>query len=352
MGTSLATVQRFHGALTRSDERRLKLFKHTIGKDLQPHEIDEAIDWCEVFGANPFVKDIYFFVFTDKDGNRRLTPVLSIMMYRKIAARTKDYRPSEEPPLFTYDESLIGPANPRGIVDCTVTVWQHAHGAWHPIRERLRWDERAPIITGGEGGEKWEKTGDVYPPGHAKAGKPKYKKVPVGESVEKLDPGKPNWRTMGETMLAKCTEGAAIRKGWPEQTAGSYVDGEMDNVTIDLTATEIIEESEKQAREAKLGGPAIILDWIDGKNQLDRVPVDQVHGRVRDYIKRNSEEPGTLLAFWERNRASFREFWTMKPDECLDLKKAFEVYEAAAKADREREEAAAAKAKTAGEARP
>ena len=325
-----ALQNRFSSALTRSDERRLKLFKATVGKDLLPHEIDEAVDWCEVFGANPFAKDIYFFVFKDKDGNRRLTPVLSIMMYRKIAVRTGNYRPSEEPPLFTYDASLIGPANPKGIVDCTITVWQHAHGGWHPIRERIKWDERAPIVRSGEGGDKWEKTGEVYPPGHAKAGKDKYRKVPVGDTIDALDTGKGNWRTMPETMLAKCTEAACFRKGWPEQTAGSYVDGEMDNV-IDLTASEILEQSEIDARQAKLGGPAIILDWVDGSNKLDRVPVADVHGRVMDFIRRNREEPGTILAFWDRNKAAFREFWTLKPDEMLDLKKAFEVYEAAAK---------------------
>jgi hypothetical protein len=61
------------GALTRRDPRRLDLFRKTVGKDLRGDEIDEAIEWCELYGANPFVKDIYFFVF---DADKRTSAAL------------------------------------------------------------------------------------------------------------------------------------------------------------------------------------------------------------------------------------------------------------------------------------
>ena len=33
--------------------------------------------------------------------------------------------------------------------------------------------------------------------------------------MQMLDPRKKNWHQMPETMLAKCTEAACFRKGWP-----------------------------------------------------------------------------------------------------------------------------------------
>lgn len=313
MSNIVAIRQR--GGLSRADKGRLGLFKKTIGKDLLPTEINEAVDWCEVYNANPFTRDIYFFVFdANNNEKRRLAPVLSIGMYRKIAARTGNYRPDEQPPVFTYDEKLISQANPKGIVDCTVTVFQHAHGAWHPIRERLKWEERAPLIT-----ETWEG--------------PKGSRRKVTLETPILDPSKRNWHTMPETMLSKCVEAAAIRKGWPEETAGSYSDGELDAIqTIELTATEIIEEAETEERQAKLGGPTILIDWLDSK-PIAAVPVDAVHGRIMDFIRSNSEEPMTILAFEDRNKAGLQQYWGIKKDEALDLRRAFDVYRAGAKSN-------------------
>lgn len=306
-----AVAIRQRGGLSRADKGRLSLFQKTVGKDLTPTEINEAVDWCEVYNANPFTRDIYFFVFDAKDHEkRRLAPVLSIGMYRKIASRAGDYRPDENPPVFTYDESLQGPANPRGIVDCTVTAYKYSHGGWHPIRERVRWDERAPLVT-----ETWE-----GPRGQRR-------KVTLVAPI--LDPAKKNWHTMPETMLAKCAEAAAIRKGWPEETSGSYADGELDGATIELSASEIVEQADHDERQARIGGPSILIDWLSGP--LVSVPVAELHGKVRDFIKSNAEEPMTILSFADRNRDGMRQFWAHKPDEALDLKRAFETYANTAK---------------------
>lgn len=326
MGQAIVRSNPTLGALTRADKGRLALFAKTVGKDLLPSEINEAIDWCEVYRANPFTRDIYFFVFdANNSEKRRLAPVLAIGLYRKIAARTGNYRPDENPPVFTYDEAAKGPANPRGIVDCTVTVYQFSHGAWHPVRERLRWDERAPIVVEGTGGTKWEDTGEVYPPGHNKAGKPKFKKVAVGERVECLDPGKRNWHTMPETMLSKCVEAAAIRKGWPEDTAGSYVDGELDANTIELTASEIIHETETAAKLSLAGGvDALTIAWEDGK-PLERVPMGTFADRVLSWASDEELSATELRIFWNRNLPARIEFKAKHGGDYLELQKRFEA---------------------------
>lgn len=319
------------GALTRRDTTRLTLFRKTVGKDLHGAEVDEAIEMCEVYGANPFVRDLYFFTFGEygKEG-RKVVPVLSIGLYRKIAARSGDYRPDDKPPRFTYDESMKSPANPKGIVDCEVSVFRHAHGEWFPITSRLRWEERAPIIEEGEGGTKWEEIpGEVHPEGHKHAGKPKLRRVKVGETIRILDPKKRNWHTMPETMLAKCCEVDAIRKGWPNETAGSYVDAELDQAhTIELTATEIIENAEREDRFAKIGGAnAIMVDWCDGE-PLQRVPVGRFYDEVMAFIKKHmkpGEEEAAHVARWhKRNAHALREFWALEKDASLALKKELE----------------------------
>ena len=334
MTTAVAMINKT-GALTRRDPSRMALFKKTVGKDLRGTEIDEAIEWCELYGANPFAKDIYFFVFDADDANkRRVVPVLGIGLYRKIAARSGNYRPDDKPPRFTYDDSLVGPANPKGIVDCEVTVYRYAHGEWFATPSRLRWEERAPIILDGEEGFTWEDIpGQFWPEGHKRAGQPKRRKVPVGEVIAKLDPTKKNWRTMPETMLAKCCEADAIRRGWPNETAGSYAEGELDQAhTIELTATEIIDNAEREDRFERIGGAkAVMVDWMDGE-ALQRVPAGQFYDKamafVRKHMVKGEEEAGHLLAWRSRNAAALQEFWAMEKDAALALKKELEKVEA------------------------
>lgn len=319
-----------NGGLTRRDPRRLDLFMRTVGKELRGTEIDEAIEWCELYGANPFVKDIYFFVF-DKDdqAKRRVVPVLGIGLYRKIAARTRNYRPDDTPPRITYDEKAISQANPAGIVDCEVSVFQHAHGEWHRITSKLRWEERAPIKTGGV---TWEKTGEFYPPGHKKAGKPKYRKVIDESSPDVLDPDKRNWHTMPETMLAKCVEADAIRKAWPNETAGSYVAEEMDAAqTIDLTATEIAETYASELRLKQVGAAnCIIIDWCDGE-PLQNVPIGQLGDKAIAFVREHAASDPSRVHMWaERNRAALKEYWGRDKAGALAVKREIESIQQAA----------------------
>lgn len=294
------------GALTRRDPRRLDLFRKTVGKELRGDEIDEAIEWCELYGANPFVKDIYFFVFdADKPDKRRVVPVLGIGLYRKIAARTGNYRPDEEAPRFHYDEALKGPLNPSGMVWAEVSINVHSHGAWHKVTSRLKWDERAPLK------EAWvedERTG---------------KRKPSGKF--ELDAKKTNWRTMPETMMAKCCEADAIRKAWPNETAGSYVQEEMDSAhTIDLTATEIAETYASEQRIKQIGAAnAILIDWLDNAG-IVQCPIGQLGDMAIAWVQANAEEPMTVTMWRDRNRHALQEYWARDKAGALELKKVLE----------------------------
>lgn len=306
------------GALTRRDPRRLDLFRKTVGKELRGEEIDEAIEWCELYGANPFVKDIYFFVFDAKEEDkRRVVPVLGIGLYRKIAARTRNYRPDEQPPRFAYDDALKSPANPTGMVWCEVSVHVYSHGEWHKVTSRLKWDERAPIKAGGF---RWEDTGEVW----KDSGKPKRRKV-ADDSAPTLDEKKTNWHTMPETMMAKCCEADAIRKAWPNETAGSYVPEEMDAAqTIEGTAVEIAESFASQQRLKQIGAAnSILVDWMDNAG-IVQVPVGQLGDRAIDWVRTNSTEPMTVQLWCDRNRHALQEYWGRDKAGALELKKVIE----------------------------
>jgi phage recombination protein Bet len=317
------TINR-NGGLTRSDPRRMSLFMKTVGKDLIGPEIDEAIEWCELYGANPFTRDIYFFVFDAKDADkRRVVPVLGIGLYRKIAARSGNYRPDEQAPRFTYDDAKICAANPKGIVDCEVTVFKFSHGDWHPVTSKLKWEERAPIKAGGG---RWIDTGEKWPD----TGKPKRRKV-EDDSEPTLDEKKTNWHAMPETMLAKCTEADVIRKGWPNETSGSYLPEELDQArTIELTATEIVATHDTANRLEKVGAEKLLVDWMDGE-PLQQVAIGQLGDRAMEHIAKmmqpGDEQPGAVLAWWKKNEPTMREYWARDKSGALALKSQIERVE-------------------------
>lgn len=294
--------QRSHG-ISRSDARKLSLFQSTVGKELRGAEIDEAIEWCEIYGANPFVRDIYFFVFDADKPSRNVVPVLSIGLYRKIGNRTGNYRPDSKPARFRYDEILKSPSNPAGMIDCEVSLYLYSHGEWFKVTERIRWKERAPIK------EIWE---------HGQ---------PTGKF--RLDPKKKNWREMPETMMSKCVEAAVIRKAFPEQTSGSYSEGELDRAEVlNLTAIEIIEQENSRKRFEAIGGPnCVTIDWCDG-NALMREPAGKLGDKVLAFIEANAEEPFAILTFADRNKESLREYWALDKSGALAVKAALEPFEA------------------------
>jgi phage recombination protein Bet len=312
---TVAPVRDVFNPLSAEYRKNLKLFTNAAGRGLVGSEIDEAVAMCRALGANPFKRQIYFFVFDADRPTRRVSPVLSIEFYRKRANDTECYRPDDKPARFTYREELKGPENPKGIETCEVTVYKFVQGAWWPTTERLRWEERAPIRETGSEGEQWEPTGEVYPPGHAKAGKPKYRKVVQGKKIRALDPQKTNWHNMPETMFAKCVEASALRKAFPDDLGGTYADGETDiedSRIIDLTAKEILDEDEQKERLAKAGaaGERLTFDWMDG-TPLEDVPLGQAYDRCASWIRQNKAK----AAEWAKhNSPTLRKFWAYDKD--------------------------------------
>lgn len=278
---------------------------------------------CVHAGLNPLLKQCYCFIFSPNDEQKRHMDVITgIHGLTAVAARAGDYRGSSEPIKYVYnDDEKNEHTNPIGLVSAFVTLYKYSHSEWFPQVGEAYWDEFAPIIEEGEGGFEWVETGGVW----EDSGKPKKKKVPLGNIIRKLEPGKKSWRKMQRLMLAKCAKSQALREGWPEDCSALYSEDEMDRgMTLELNAVEIVAEAEKEARQGKIGGPGISIDWLDG-GPIVTVKADEFFGKAKDFIKENCEEPSTVLAWRDRNRDALRHYYVLKPDEAFQLKEALDT---------------------------
>ena len=302
------------------------LIRRTVAAACNDSEFDLFLHVCKHTGLDPLKRQIFAFVFNAADANRRqLTLVTSIQGYRTIAERTGNYRPG--PTEVAIDPDLIDPyTNPKGISHAVATVYKHAHGEWHPISERVDWDEFAPVIEAGEGGFEWVATGEVYPEGHKNAGKPRMRKQPIGEVRPMLDPAKAQWRKMPRVMISKCAEAAALRRAWPDDLSQLYEESEVDRShTLDLTATELAEQAAVEKRLELIGGKdALTIDWCDG-SALALVPIGQLGDKALAFIEAHKEEPLTVRAWANRNAITLREYWARDKAGALAVKKAVEA---------------------------
>lgn len=313
-------------AITTSEARSMDLIRRTVAKDCNAAEFDQFIHICKAVGLDPLRRQIYAFVFGKGDADkRRMSVVTAIDGYRAIAERTKCYRPDVRAPRIEYSDDAKCPSkNPLGIVRAEVTVYKFAHGEWHPVTAEAYWDEYAPIIETGEGGFEWVDTGQLYPRDHpTKAGKPKRKKVQIGDVVEALDPSKPNWRKMARVMIAKCAEAQALRRAWPDDFSGLEIDEEVDRRhSIELTASELADEGAAEKRFEMIGGAnCITIDWCNG-DKIVREPVGSFGDKAIEYVRKN---PAMAAEFAERNEDNLREYWARDKAGALALKQAIEA---------------------------
>ena len=268
-------------------------------------EFEQFIHICKHVGLNPLLKQIYCFIFNPKDRDKRtLTPVTSIHGLTAVANRTGDFRPNDKVATFEVDpEERNKLTNPAGLISAETGCYVYKHGEWHFVPEIAYWEEYAPIIE-----KKWEYD--------QKAGKRK-----LMDCEPQLEPGKTGWKKMPRVMLAKCALARAIRAAFPTDCASLYVQDEMDlsSATLDLTATEVIEEYHQEKRMQAIGGEGILIDWMDG-NPPARVLVNEFHGMAMDFIKKNREEPAAVHAWQDQNREALREFWAKKQNEAYNIK--------------------------------
>jgi phage recombination protein Bet len=164
-------------------ESKVDLIRRTVAAGATADELELFFHQARRSGLDPLAKQIYFV----KRQGKGVVQV-GIDGLRLIADRTGAYAGS--------DDSVFTAPNDRGFPNsATITVWKMVGGQRCPFAATARWDE--------------------YFPGDAQGFQ---------------------WKRMPHTMLAKCAEALALRKGFPADLSGLYIHEEMDQAGADWAA--------------------------------------------------------------------------------------------------------------------
>lgn len=181
---------------------RVDLLKSTICRGCTNEEMQLFLYVCERTGLDPFLKQIYPVKRKDK-GVEVMTIQTSIDGLRLIADRTRKYSPGKEPS-FVYDAK-------GGLVSATSYIKKMTHdGTWHEVSATAYYGEYVQLVA------------DYDKPGQKKPGK--------------------FWIQMPHVMLAKCSEAACLRRGFPAEMSGLYSDDEMQQADRPTKSKDIEEE--------------------------------------------------------------------------------------------------------------
>ena len=300
--------------------KELLLIRQTVAKDTNDQEFDLFISYCRALKLDPRRRQIYAFVYSkDKPDKRKMSIIVAIDGLRTIADRTGCYRPDEDEPRYEMDAAAKSSGNPIGIVKATVTVHKYAHGQWHPVTASAYWDEYAPVKDGWS--ETIEKQAGTWPDGN-----PKMKTIaaPGAVKVQTLDTSG-QWGKMPRLMLAKCAEALALRKAWPDDFSGVYVEEEMDRARVlDMTPSEAAEAGAIESRLALVGAAnGLMIQWQDN-SPIESVPLGQMADRCMAFFKENAEETSAIMIWADRNRVALQEFWARAKGDALAVKDAMQ----------------------------
>lgn len=160
--------------------KEVQILQETYARNLHPLEFKVFLLACKRTRLDPFQRQIYAVKRHDSKLNKDIMTIQTgIDGFRALAMRTGRYA-GQDDAIFDADQ------NPK---KATVTVFGITQGMRCPYTATARWDE-------------------YYP----------------GEKLGFM------WRKMPHTMLAKCAEALALRKMAPEDTAGLYLEEEMQQV--------------------------------------------------------------------------------------------------------------------------
>lgn len=279
---------------------QLRTIKDTVARDTNAQEFDLFMEACRSYGLDPFRRQIHAIVYNkDKPEKRKMTIIVARDGLRAIAQRCRDYRPASEPAQLVYDPALKGDTNPKGIVSATVKLWkQDNRGEWFPVIGEAYWDEFAPVTDEWA----WDDASN--------------KRRPTGKKTIEG-----NWSKMPIVMITKCAESQALRAGWPDMFGNLYSEEEMERLAVQTTASEAIEELDRQERIKRVGGPGLMMVFDDSA-RLEKVPMGQVHDRVMEFLRDAS--PRDAYNFRLRNTEALKEFWAHEKAAALAIKQELE----------------------------
>jgi len=164
---------------------QLELIRTTIAKGATDDELRLFLFDCQRQGVHPLDKLVHF---TKRSG--KYTPITSIDFMRTRAAQSGE--------CGGIDDAVFVGEPKTASFTATVCVWRFVHGQRCPFTATARWSEYKP------------------------------------ESNDFM------WLKMPFTMLSKCAEALALRRGFPQELAGLHAREELDQ-DVDLVTGEVRE---------------------------------------------------------------------------------------------------------------
>ena len=223
---------------------QVKLIKEQVAPKATDEELQLFGMVCQKHNLDPFIKQVHCVHRWDSSAQKnRMTIQISIDGFRAIAARTGQYAGSDDP-LFDNE------SNPK---KATVTVYRMIDGVRCPFTATARWSEYFP-----------------------------------GEKLGFM------WKNKPCVMLGKCAEAQALRKAFPEDTSGLFVEEELqkeDRATVSSPSSISYEEALQKISACKnlqeLDALKLRLSTDIGSFQ----PSDQ-KGIMEEVTKRSQELSG------------------------------------------------------------
>lgn len=237
MSTELVTVPATDLAVIVTEEQK-ELVKRTIAPDATEAELQLYFYDCSRRGVHPLDKLLHF---TKRQG--KYTPITSIDLFRMRADSTGVHLGTDEP---LYQ-------GVKGTPDFAAMVKVH----------KLVAGQKATFT----GTARWSE----YFPGDAQGFM---------------------WKKMPHLMLGKCAEALALRKAFPAQLHGLYVQEEMDQAEVKPVVIANDTRQVPVVDEAQPDAPTFI--WrVNGKHKgqpIDEIPLDYLawfarEGKVEDHRK-------------------------------------------------------------------
>lgn len=176
------------------DAKKLQIVKDTIAKGCSDNELGLFVEVCKRTGLDPFARQIYAI----KRGDT-MTIQMSIDGFRLIAERSGRY------------QGQLGP------------YWCAEDGEWREI-----WVEDAHPTAAKVGVLRADFTQPLWATARFKS-YAQYTAKGLGVM----------WERMGDVMIAKCAEAQALRRAFPNELSGLYVEEEMNQADVGPGAAQL-----------------------------------------------------------------------------------------------------------------